>query len=69
MQANGSLYSSSALLAGKDPSTHWIGGWMGLGVGVEAVEAIMIRNKITDVYSENNSTRINNICGQNSEIF
>jgi hypothetical protein len=24
----------SALLPGKDPSTHWIGGWVGLGAGL-----------------------------------
>jgi hypothetical protein len=26
---------SRALLPGMDPSTHWTGGWMSLGAGVE----------------------------------
>jgi hypothetical protein len=35
MEVSGQLHILAALPPGKEPSTHWIGGWVGLGVGLE----------------------------------
>jgi len=38
MEVSGQLHAPAALLPGKEPpGTHWIGGWLGLRAGLDAV--------------------------------
>jgi hypothetical protein len=38
MEMSSQLHAPTALIPGKDPGTHWIGGWMELRAGLDAVE-------------------------------
>jgi len=37
MEVSGEIHTPAALLPGKEPGTHWIGGWVGPRVGLDAV--------------------------------
>jgi hypothetical protein len=38
MEVSGQLQAQAALPQGKDPGTHWTGGWVGSRAGLDAVE-------------------------------
>jgi len=38
MEVGGQLHTPSALAAGKEPGTHWIGDWVGPRAGLDAMQ-------------------------------
>jgi hypothetical protein len=50
MEVSGQLHALAALPPGKDPGTHWIGGW----VGPRAVLDPVVKRKIPNPSRESN---------------
>jgi len=57
MQVNGELHAPATVPRGKNPGTHWVGGWVGLMAGLDTVFKL-ISNSVSISYEQSHGRQL-----------